>query len=499
MSGVKGWTRNSAKDQASVGYLKFLLGSDSGCRFLTSFDDMNTMPNLDGPFYIGVPAESEEQGTKFQPTASFATQIKTLPSDYRNENTRGNISDYKYSCDAAAFYTVIERVTLDPVILFLVDLKNKMAFWRYLSIAECLRLLNKGNQKTCTVYFNESDRISNITEFYNSLVTIADRRRQTAAEILLKGDDTSDFRNQLGAAAIELNRLMDNEYRFVKDSLFPTVRQFGLSLSHKDKSIIIKVFKIIQSSNGDLIRSFELEDSPEGKKRSFFDVFDQNDLMAFFRTEEGFCADEIVKEFCKKQIERLCKEAYLSPQYLSDDVLVESIFYFLDTLSLHCSSFADKVGGVRYYKFNEETIETIKNLWIAMRDSELFYYRDLGIDVFSNPERTLIVDPLRRGEPVLEKYLTKALEEPIDILPCNIEMRGDFPYRHIESVIHELADRDIHNVQRLWHTPEMDSAASEFREWGNQPQIPIWYTLETHQKECESLIQKVQGTYRFAI
>lgn len=270
-------------------------------------------------------------------------------------------------------------------------------------------------------------------------------------------------------------------------------------MSNKNKSIIIKVFKIVQISSGDLIRSFELEDLPEGNKRSIFDVFDDDDVMVFFQSEEGFSADKIVNGFFKKQIEKLCKEGYLSPQYLSDDVLAESVFYFLDTLSLHCSCIADKTGGAQFYKCNNVTIETIDSLWTAMRDSGLHYYRDLGIDIFSNPEMTLIIDPLRRGESILEKYLTKALDEPIDVLPCNIEMRGDFPYGYIESVIKELVDRDIHNVHRLWHTPEIDSATDEFREWGSQPQIPIWYTLNTHLKECESLIQKTQGAYRFAI
>lgn len=48
-----GWTTNNTKDKASVGFLNMKLSMDNQNRFLSQFNDMDTVPNLDGQLMIG--------------------------------------------------------------------------------------------------------------------------------------------------------------------------------------------------------------------------------------------------------------------------------------------------------------------------------------------------------------------------------------------------------------------------------------------------------------
>lgn len=494
-----GWTTNNTKDKASVGFLNMKLSMDNQNRFLSQFNDMDTVPNLDGQLMIG---KANFEHTRSQPIAMFAVQIKTLPQDYSNNNKRGEISDYKYSCDAGAFYTVIEKVTMDPVLLLMVDARKQKAYCRHLSVEMCVDSLKKGDQQSCTVYFNEEDSIDNLDSFFEKLLAIANNRSNETSElVLIKNESSDDVRKQLIESAIELNRLLDNEYRFVKESLFPHVKQFGLALNKSKKTLILKVFKIVENEQGDLVRNFEFEELPEGKKRSFFDVLGENDVMAFFRNTDNFDPSEVVEKFCQDQIERFCKKAYLPAHYLSDDILAEVAFFFLDTLSERYPALQDKDCGRACYKNDSLSISEIEKLWIATRDADLYYYDVLDIGVGGDGfTGTLIIDPLKKSSKEKdEAFLNQALSQPYGDLGYTLLLKGDFPYDFVKSVIDELSDRDIDTIARPWRRPEGDAAIEEFQSWPHQPQTYIWYTTNTFYQELEKLIRRTQSAYRFAI
>lgn len=495
MSGLKGWTRNNAKDQGSVGYLKYVLATDRDCRFLSEFNDMDIMPNLDGHFYIGRP---NGNGDSLHPVASFAVQIKTLPTDYHNSNTRGRRSEYKYSCDTGSFYTVLEKVTLDPVILFLVDYEKLHVFWRYLSINECVNLLKKGDQQTCTVYFNKEDRIDRLADFYDALMAIVETVKCVEGEIVVRNNDSDDFRNSLTASVVELNRLMDNDYRFVKEAFFSNVKQFGFSVNQNKDTLLIKVFRIIENSKGELVRSFEMNDSPGDSSHSFFDLLDPDDVVVFSRKAEGFNPSELVNDFCISQIERLCKKSYLPAKYLSDTILAEAVYYFLDVLAGCYSPLADGECGKPCYKAEEISLEQVIILWEGMRKAEALRYDSLTQGKCRESNEVLLCDPLRRGECLLQKYYGAALNDSVDSF-WEVQFSGDFPYKHIESVINELSERNIRKVQRPWHKPEGEIVIEEMRNYGKSPQIYRHYTVDTYYSQLERLITETQDAYRFAM
>lgn len=494
-----GWTTNNTKDKASVGFLNMKLSMDAQSRFLPQFNDMDTVPNLDGQLMIG---EANFEHTRSQPIAMFAVQIKTLPQDYSNNNKRGEITDYKYSCDTGAFYTVIEKVTMDPVLLLMVDVRNQKAYCRHLSVELCIDSLKKGDQQSCTVYFNEEDSIDNLDSFFEKLLAIANNRdNETSELVLIKNEPSDDVRKQMIESAIELNRLLDNDYRFVKESLFPHVRQFGLALNKSKETSILKVFKIVENEQGDLVRNFELEELPEGKKRSFFDILGENDVMAFFRNTDNLDLDEVVEKFCQDQIERFCKKAYLPARYLSDDILAEVTFFFLDTLSERYPTLQDKDCGRACYKSDSLPMVEVEKLWTAMRDADLYYFDALNVGVGGDGFTGILsIDPLKKSSKAKnEAFLNQALSQPYGDLGYTLLLKGDFPYDFVKSVINELSDRDVGTIARPWRRPEGDAAIEEFQSWPRQPQIYIWYTVKTFYQEFQKLIRKTQSAYRFAI
>lgn len=82
---------------------------------------------------------------------------------YENTNRIHHRSQYKYSVDTKVFNVAKENITFDPVLLFLVDEKKEKVFWRYVSV-EFVMSLDLHDEENKTIYFNESDLISNLTE-----------------------------------------------------------------------------------------------------------------------------------------------------------------------------------------------------------------------------------------------------------------------------------------------------------------------------------------------
>lgn len=497
---AKGWSPNSAKDIASVGFLKALFAKDDQSRFLPLFNDLDTIPNLDGQLLIG---EKGGKDTVTQPIATFAVQIKTLPRDYSNKNKHGELSDYKYSCDTGAFYTALTKITMDPVLLLLVDTRNDVAYWKHLSTDLCVSVMKKEMQKRCTVYFNEEDAIGDLNEMHRSLIEIADSRSSAMdAVVLIRNENSDSIRNQLLDTAIELNRMIDNEYRFLKESLFPEVRQFGLALNRTKDDVCIKVYTIVKNHKGELVRQIEAPDSEGADGKKFFDVFEPGDLMVFIQPVDGFDPQSILDGFIRKLLERFAERSYLPVRYLSDTVLAEIVFFFLDTLAGHYSSLSDEACIVACFERDRISVAESWEAWLAMRDAELYFYDSLSLE---NPALeapgALIIDPLKRtrsGSVKSIEFFERALREPRSVSSYELHMKGDFPYNLVESALQELSDRGISEIRRPWRKPEGKMAYDEYRKWGQYPQIYAWYTLDTYLSEFEKLVRRMQLAFRFA-
>lgn len=127
-------------------------------RIVPYFSVNDKTPNLDGWFELC--DHSVENSRKTVPQHRFFVQIKTLNHDYRNTNSQKNQEQqYKYRCDTKVLNTVLTNITLDPVLLFLVDWENERVFWKHLSIEFCFPFMNSSEKENFTLYFSDCDKI----------------------------------------------------------------------------------------------------------------------------------------------------------------------------------------------------------------------------------------------------------------------------------------------------------------------------------------------------
>lgn len=157
MKNLGGYDENSFYDSNGVAYLTRFLQQEHGIKGVIQSDDKT--PNLDGTIQL-LEWNSE---TRAIPKQIFHVQVKTMNHGYENTNRIHHRSQYKYSVDTKVFNVVKENITFDPVLLFLVDEKKEKVFWRYVSV-EFVMSLDLHDEENKTIYFNESDLISNLTE-----------------------------------------------------------------------------------------------------------------------------------------------------------------------------------------------------------------------------------------------------------------------------------------------------------------------------------------------
>lgn len=498
--GASGWTYNDLKDISSVGFLQKTFAQDIEGRFFPQFNCMDKYPNFDGNLFIG---KKEKDDFKISPIAEFEVQIKTLPQNYHNANTRGRKSDFKYECVCAPFCAVLDKVTKNPVLLLLVDAANNKAFSIHLSAEYCFEAIGDGAQKTCTVYFDDIDEINDLDMFFDHLIEISETK-DSEDTVLTRGID-QEMKTRLTEACFELNRTMDNDLRFIKNRLFRRVKQFGFACCKNGPFIVVKVFKVEQDEDGELIRTFEFEPTKDGEKKSFLSLFEKNDLCVYFRNAANFDPKGIIRDFCKTQIEKYCKGFNLPVEYMPDEVLREIAFYFLDYVAAAFPTWRDSSPQSAWYGHDSIALADLKKIWNGVRDLDLIDLYETDPNILAG-EGTLRIDPIPvnrvpQDYERREKFFLRALENPFGECAKTIILNGKFPYEVVADCIEQLEIRNIQCIERLWPVPEYNESLAESREWRSEfgplaDEIYTGYTKETFYNEIPRLFDFVQKAYR---
>lgn len=156
---------NDFKESKSITILREIVEKNN--RIKVKATEADKIANLDGKVVI---IDKNGFGRIY-----IEIQAKTLPEKYNLKK------QYSYSCDTKAFNVVLEHITFNPVVLFLVDEQRKRVFWKLIS-NEYVKSLNIGNQEKKTIYFNdqdlfcESNFIEKISNYCDSLCEIIDKK-----------------------------------------------------------------------------------------------------------------------------------------------------------------------------------------------------------------------------------------------------------------------------------------------------------------------------------
>lgn len=178
----------------------------------TFFKENDRTPNYDGSF--------ELVGEDKAPTKQFIVQIKK--AENLKPNVKGVNKDcYMYALDTSFLYYVKEKVIESPAIFFVVDIVTKNIFWLYLSDELLMRLDFEGKERV-SYPFKVDDIVPDIDSFVLILKQIAAKRNtfflRKTPEQISEMQDALDY----------INRLMENDFAKIKDSVFPNLWRFGI-------------------------------------------------------------------------------------------------------------------------------------------------------------------------------------------------------------------------------------------------------------------------------
>lgn len=184
----------------------------------TSFNENDKTPNHDGFFEI-----LNDKSAEKIPKKQFIVQIKGT-ENLKQISTGKNKGKYKYSLNTNFLYYVKEKITENPAIYFVVDVKNNKIFWIYLSDKKLMSLNFEGKDKII-YHFSKEEECNDIDEFLNILNLIANERNQ---KFLYK---TPDEIAEIQDAVSYLNNLFENDLKFIKNLMFPDLWRFGIAHS----------------------------------------------------------------------------------------------------------------------------------------------------------------------------------------------------------------------------------------------------------------------------
>lgn len=162
-----------------------------------------------------------------------------------------------------------------------------------------------------------------------------------------------------------LNNIFDNELKHIKDMFFRGVWKFGISYNKFQKQTAMGIYFVTYGKNDTLIKRF-------------------NPRLNYIHMSINFQKNISLEEYINEWIEEVKKQYYLKVpilvENLSDDILNEIVFDFLDKLTMNIKVLEDKNRPYTYYK-DEEEINNIVNI---INGLELFYEEIIKTKDLSN-------------------------------------------------------------------------------------------------------------------
>jgi len=453
------------------------------------FAEGDKTPNFDGWFEL-----CENSHTKMIPIGKFNVQIKTISTDYRNSNQKGKRSDYKYSCETKVFNSVIKGISCDPAILFLVDITNRIVFYIHVS-PELALGLNLTDEDHKTIYFNKSDRLVD-ESFYTQLHKIYEGHRRkiySEKESMMTVSEELDSKTvgELQDIIDRFNNIFSNELGFIKQHFYPNVWMFGIAyVKHDETSATIGIYKVQRGENGKLIRKFSKEEIEDFETISYFKLSKKS-------------TKEIIDDVMFGIIDDYFDRSYINPAYLSQNILEEVSFYFLDTIAKHCEVYSRSNQHEVYYK-DVVSAEEIRHLWCALIEYTIESSSYLSLNPSGQEIKAIKIDPFDSLHSGFDAERRQKLFESIVRNPTGkrpkgfvLILEGNFSYRLVQRVIREIERRSITSISRIWAPPDYDRFFKELEQAhiSGLNRHETGYTLADFSENIQKLLSILPNAY----
>jgi len=480
-----GYTNNDYNESSGNIILKEILHNEK--LIFTHFDEQDKTPNFDGFFEI-----LENKANKSVPIGRFDVQIKTLNHNYKNENKKINRSQYKYSCDTKIFNAVKKSVTLNPCYLFMVDTKKRRIFAKYISLKFVL-MLDLKDEDSKVIYFNDDDEIVNIADFYQLLKNIYFEKKEQLTHLEKNKFLTNDNMNEeeLSLLQIEfdyLNNLFDSELSYIKCKLFPKVWKFGLAYLKTEQSLGLGIYWICRGTNGEYFKKL----SKYTQEECMYMTFSYSDKIDVHKMINGFI---------KSTLEKAFKHNIISLKEVTDEILFEISYYFLDTVSSISTTLEDANRPNTYYK-DVEYVTVLESYYSAL----VQYSYERGKDIIQRynvdvENARLLCDPMREisfGKDLIEnrKHLDYLFKHPDKrtLIDVEIALHGNFEYSIIYDAILELKRRNITKIKRFWNSKSWSEAQKQLKTKGSF-RIENGFLVEEYFENLKKLLVNLPHTF----
>lgn len=429
------------KESKSITALKYLLEKNNNIKVRANEED--TIPNLDGSVMI--------LDNNNMDRITVDIQSKTLPETYNS------IYPYKYECDTKVFNVVLENVTFNPVVLMLVDINKDKVYWKHISRQYVRELKLTPNQRKKTITFSDDD-LFNIHKFRESMDEASCELEAIIDEgiksiITSNIEENNPFYAQMQEEIDQINNLFDNDFKKVKDFLFPNVWKFGIAYNkYSDGSSFLGIYKINKGKNGKLVKNFDFNN-------------DEYMMSRYTKAESEQYIKESLKSWLDKVMNSYFNLCNISPKYLPNMVLDEIVFKFLDRLSFDLKYLSLKEHKGVYYK-NEENLDKVIKYILGLKS---FYYqlvinKDKDYQMlkaltpyFNATNKFLVFNPLIQPNKEEYELLIQCLENPKNF-PNTIQLSGsqDIDFELLENTVLELRRRNITIVKRVWNNQKWE-------------------------------------------
>jgi len=325
---------SSLQEKEGVRILESKLENDGLIK--TFFHTSDTIPNQDGYFTL--------YNFNNDPKKEFVVQIKTCKEIKKNDK-----GVYYYDIDTKFINYVATQVCESPAIIFVVDMKSKIVFWRYLS-KEFLEAndFTNNEQKTARLFFTCFDVVEDVENvFVLQLKTIIAERKIKRSDIA--SEDVFEYQK----AFDRINNLFDIDFCKLKEVVYSNTWKFGIG--YNKTKIDSKTYKQIQAER----KKYNIGTAPYTTTFGVYQVLKGEDKSAFHNIKAAWIGDEKAREemaalgiesiagtnaisktieeaaneWLERTIRNLIKIKAPFVKFMPDEVLHEIAFKFLDGLA----------------------------------------------------------------------------------------------------------------------------------------------------------------------
>lgn len=442
-------SENDFKESNSITILKRIVEKNRKIKARTA--EADKIPNLDGKLML-LDDNRVERNT-------IEIQIKVLPSGYNLK------TPYSYSCDTKVFNVVLHHITLNPVVLIMVDIENEKVYWKYIS-REYAESLNIGNQKNKTIQFTEDNLfieeifIKEMEDTYTKMYEKIDANSAKKSIIYSNINEKSKDYVELQIQVDRLNNLFNNELKEIKNLFFRNVWKFGIAYDKYSNGSAIGIYMIMLGENNTLIKRFDPRQGYSYMSMNFKEIVNIKDYV------DMWVADVIKRYYLKVP---------LDASNLSNEVLNEIIFYFLDNLTITIRELESYNLSKTYYK-DEENLDTIINY---INGLELFF--EYVMSTKGTPDETPVVSLLApayecTGQFLVFNMLLQLTDNEKQLLHQYITQNNpsakikfysssDCDIKLSLLAIKELQKRGINKIERIWNIRDRELCKKDFQDF----------------------------------